>query len=423
MTGGKPGLPGAEDPLRAALDAAGLGTFDLDLTTRRVRADRRTRASFGLPSAPEEFAVDDLLAVIHPDDLPKVEQSIETAVATIGIYSVEHRVCLPDEERWLEVHGQAVRDATGTIRIIGTVRDSTELRSARDDVARVLEHVGDAFLSLDPSGRVTYVNAQAERLLGRRRDELLGRAFADEVPALLGDGFPRLAASGPGAMPPLVEEWSTELGAWLELRIHPHPGGTSVYFADVTARRAAQDRNRRLQQIAAALARAITTGDVAEVALDHAISGVEANSAGVLLVDEERRELRLVAGFAKLDERIRQRWSRVPLSATTPLNDAIASGLPEVLTAREATDRFPHLARDLVDLGGDLYALLPLVTAGTPIGLLCLGWRNRNALAEDELAFLVAIAAQCAQALERAQLYEQQRRIAESLQRSLLPQE
>src|ERR1700709_816062 len=165
MTGGKPDLSGAGEPLRAALEAAGLGTFDLDLATRRVRVDRRTREAFGLPPATSEVDVGDLFAVIHPDDRSKVEQSIETAWRTVGTYSVEHRVCLPDDERWLDVHGQAVRDASGDIRIIGPVRDSTELRSARDDVARVLEHVGEAFLSVDPNGRVTYLNARAEQLL------------------------------------------------------------------------------------------------------------------------------------------------------------------------------------------------------------------------------------------------------------------
>src|SRR4051794_35290483 len=124
MTRGKPDVPGAEDPLRAALDAAGLGTFDLDLITQRIRVDRRTREAVGLPPHPSEFDVGDLFAVIHPDDLAKVEQSIETAQRTIGTYSVEHRICLPDEERWLDVHGQAVRDPSGAIRIIGTVRDS-----------------------------------------------------------------------------------------------------------------------------------------------------------------------------------------------------------------------------------------------------------------------------------------------------------
>lgn len=427
MTGGKPGVseasdPEVRDPLRAALDAAGLGTFDLDLSTRRVRVDRRTREAFGLAPDRAEFEVEDLFAVIHPDDRPKVEQSVEAAERTVGTYSVEHRVCLPDDERWLDVHGQAVHDPSGASHIIGTVRDSTELRSARDDVARVLEHVGEAFLSLDHNGNVTYVNAQAEQLLGRGRDHLVGRVFTEEVPPLLGAGFHRLAASGLGTAPHVLEEWSTKQGVWLELRIHPHPGGTSIYFSDVTMRRAAQDRNRRLQRVAAALARAVTTSDVAKAALDHATRGVEADSAGVLLVDEERRELRLVAGFQELDEPVRQRWSRVPLSATTPLHDAITRSEPQLLTAREATQRFPHLARDLLDLGAGFYALLPLVTAGTPLGLLCLGWRDRDGLDDDELAFLVAIAAQCAQALERAQLYEQQRRIAESLQRSLLPQ-
>ena len=49
--------------------------------------------------------------------------------------------------------------------MLGVVRDSTELRTARDAVARALENMADAFVSLDTGWRVTYINRPAAELM------------------------------------------------------------------------------------------------------------------------------------------------------------------------------------------------------------------------------------------------------------------
>ena len=50
--------------------------------------------------------------------------------------------------------------------LLGVARDSTELRLARDTVARTLEHMADAFVAVDAAWRVTYLNRNAESLIG-----------------------------------------------------------------------------------------------------------------------------------------------------------------------------------------------------------------------------------------------------------------
>ncbi len=422
MTGGGPPAAEAPDQLRSVLDAAGLGIFDYDSSTRSVSVDRRTRMAFGFESG-DRFPLADLLGVIHPDDRSVVADALNTAARELGSYSVEHRVCPPGGERWLDVHGQGVRGDDDVVHVLGTVRDSTDVRRAMDEVARVLEHVGETFLSVSPDGRVTYVNARAEQMLRRTRESLVGGVPWQDFPGLLGERLDEVLRSAvPGDDATVLEDYSSALGIWVELRIHPGTNGTSIYVTDVTTRRARRERNRRLREIAAAFARALTPDEVSGVVVEHALRGVAADAAGVFLADQEHRELRLIGGLDRLREPMRSRWSRVSMSAHTPLNEALESGEPQLLTASEAVDAFPHLSRDVLELGAGFYAIIPLVTAEPALGLLVLGWAERDGMDDDELAFLVAVAAQCAQAVERAQLYEQQRRIAESLQRSLLPQ-
>ena len=48
--------------------------------------------------------------------------------------------------------------------------------------ARLLENITDAFVSIDTAWRFTYVNNRAETLLGKTREELLGRNVWELIP-------------------------------------------------------------------------------------------------------------------------------------------------------------------------------------------------------------------------------------------------
>jgi serine phosphatase RsbU (regulator of sigma subunit) len=64
---------------------------------------------------------------------------------------------------------------------------------------------------------------------------------------------------------------------------------------------------------------------------------------------------------------------------------------------------------------------LPLLAAGAPLGALRFSFGRPRRITEEERVFLEALAGQCALALERATMYEREHTTAETLQRSLLP--
>jgi serine phosphatase RsbU (regulator of sigma subunit)/anti-sigma regulatory factor (Ser/Thr protein kinase) len=65
---------------------------------------------------------------------------------------------------------------------------------------------------------------------------------------------------------------------------------------------------------------------------------------------------------------------------------------------------------------------LPLVVGGEVVASLVFGFRHERAFDAEERAFQLSLAGHCAQALERARLYEHEHAIAVELQQSLLPQ-
>jgi PAS domain S-box-containing protein len=125
----------------------------------------------------------------------------------------------------------------------------------RDLIVDMIERVTDAFFALDREWRFSYVNAEAERVLFRSREELLGHHVWERFPEAVGSTFheeyERAVATGETAQ---FVEFYPPLDAWLEVRAFPSEDGLSVYFRDVTGQRMVEQRleesRRQLETIA-----------------------------------------------------------------------------------------------------------------------------------------------------------------------------
>ncbi|MHB0878549.1 MAG: PAS domain S-box protein, partial [Anaerolineae bacterium] len=102
----------------------------------------------------------------------------------------------------------------------------------------ILESMAEGFLALDPDGLVTYCNASAERLLGLRRDAVVGLAIARVLPAAEGSGDPYQEALG-GALPPRFEAYSgpAPQAQRYQVTLRRSGCGLAVYFASTSERR------------------------------------------------------------------------------------------------------------------------------------------------------------------------------------------
>lgn len=149
----------------------------------------------------------------------------------------------------------AVTGATALILLIAITGSAVSRKMARRSslaetesfrrAARILESITDAFFALDREWRFTYVNKEAERLLGKSRGELLGRNIWEEYREAVGSAFHREYHRA------LEEQRTAEfqafyppLDAWYDVRAFPSEDGLSVYFRDVTERRRAEETLR-----------------------------------------------------------------------------------------------------------------------------------------------------------------------------------
>jgi PAS domain S-box-containing protein len=187
---------------------------------------------------------------------------------------------------------------------------------------------------------------------------------------------------------------------------------------------AAALRTARLQQATSMLAEALTVEQVVEVITEVGRTAIGALHSAVALLDSDGARLRVVNDDLR--------------NAPDSAGGELTLQSPSVMTKAIATRR-PVLVEDPEDLrrqfDGELeidpervaasdersWVGLPLLAAGAPLGALRFSFGRPRKIIEEERVFLEALAGQCSLAVERAGLYEREHTTAETLQRSLLP--
>ena len=439
---------GTGDGGAGTMAAAGIGAFDWDLTTGRLVWDDRMAEMFGFGPGEFDGTVRAFGARLHPDDRERVAEAVQVAIDRCEEFEVELRVLDPDgTTRWVEARGRALPGAgSTTAHVIGAAYDTTALREGAARVDRVLETMPTAFYSLDTRWRFTRVNAEAERVLGMRRDQLLGRSLWEVFPEIAGTvverRYRKAVASGRATT---FEHSPGSTGRWFEMRAWPGPDGLSVYLHDVTDRRGNQEGARRAMEraqlrarVASELAESLDAEETVTL-LAQLVVPTLAQWCIVTLVDDQtdgRAALRdvgwwhddpamrpLVAEYARhrlgsLDESSfvgRALVAEAPVVRHGGATSAIANFLP------------PGPVRELLEqLAPDDVIVLPLRAHGRTLGLLTLYDQDAAgapASAVDQthrLEAAIDVANRAGLALDNARLYAIQRRVAEELQRSLL---
>jgi PAS domain S-box-containing protein len=113
------------------------------------------------------------------------------------------------------------------------------------DVAVILESITDAFFALNTDWKFTYVNRQAEKMLGHTRNDLLGKNLWTMYPGLTGSEFEKLYRSAVAdQVSGSITSFYPDHNRWYEIHVYPAHTGISVYFRDATTRVEAEQKLR-----------------------------------------------------------------------------------------------------------------------------------------------------------------------------------
>ncbi|UPL50354.1 PAS domain-containing protein [Hymenobacter sublimis] len=139
--------------LQTAVDAAGVGTWDLNPISGELIWSTRCKELFGLP-ATATITYDDFLRGLHPDDRDATEAAVAEALnpAGSGTCDIEYRtIGLHDggQVRWVRATGRAFFDAAHTqaTRFIGTITDITRTKQVQETLSQSEERYALAALA------------------------------------------------------------------------------------------------------------------------------------------------------------------------------------------------------------------------------------------------------------------------------------
>ncbi len=168
--------------VRLGIERSGIGTWDFDLTTRKLIWSTTARKLFGV-SVDQPVDYDLLLSLLDTQDQDRTASLIQQSVATGRNFDIQYNVNTSSSTtHWVRVLGAVVNDADGRpARLSGIILDidnekrlEEALRTRENHFRSILDTVTDAMIVIDKHGIMQFFSSAAERQFGYTESETIG---------------------------------------------------------------------------------------------------------------------------------------------------------------------------------------------------------------------------------------------------------
>lgn len=203
---------------------------------------------------------------------------------------------------WLRIRGSiAFTDDTirrRPIHIRGMMDDVTTLYAKVDQYHAIFESIGEGVVSFDSEWRYVQVNRNAEKLLGRSSEHLIGRVFWEVFPEVLGSPLEKIFRDAMAGVHSYHEHLYQPWNRWFGNYCSKSPlGGVTVVFQDITDKKLAEQARLAAEHKALVEQTSVAAQTVAALAheLNQPLMVLEANTSSLthLLKDADlKREVR-----------------------------------------------------------------------------------------------------------------------------------
>jgi PAS domain S-box-containing protein len=314
----------------------------------------------------------------------------------------------------LESHETALRESHDYLERQVQLRTAA-LSKSEEQMRLVTDSLPVLISYIDREKRYRFNNRTYEQWFGYAKDELLGKSMAEVlgekayqvllpyVEQVLSGQLTRFESQIPyknigtrhvdAAYIPDIDEAREVVGFY-------------VLIIDITERKRVELQNEALFAVTAAFSEALTLEQVADVFIQEGISAFGAHTAALFMLTSDGKALNLVSR-TNLQEATRQRFSAVSINADMGSTVVVRTGEPLWFEDYEAyAQMFPDHAPVLKQHHSEAAAYLPLISRSRVIGSVGIGFLSPRTFDASTKAFISTLAKQCAQAVERAQLYE-----------------
>lgn len=222
-----------------------LGVWDWDIITDKLTWDEGMFNIYELDKEQFNGSYKEWANIIHPEDVKFVEQQFrdtfqnnhKTFESTYRVYTKSGGIKHINSVAQFILNGN-----NEPARMIGINHDITDLKEYEAEVTlanyektEILESINDGFYTLDENWIITYWNHAAENILGRKKEEVLGKSiweiYLDAVYLKSQDEFNIVFEEQINRS---FEEYYPELNKWFQVNAYPKKNGITVLFRDIT---------------------------------------------------------------------------------------------------------------------------------------------------------------------------------------------
>jgi phosphoserine phosphatase RsbU/P len=352
------------------------------------------------------------------------------AFAQMGFIAVSYAIVLAVQDtdshvvRWLLAIGTPLVAGVLILQLLSSVQGhATEIEQSEERTRLVLDTAPDAFIALDRDGHITNWNAAAEQLFGWTKQEALGQTMRDLIvpPEFRERHDERRRALVESDDPLATARFDVELVRRDGRRF---PGESTVskvesrgevflsgFITDVTERLRRQAEREALLREQAARAEAERVTELVG-RMQSLVDAALAHRSLSLILRDLVAQVRGVIDAGGATIYLADEGGGLTIGATAPGDEPVG----EEFAAHVAESREAMLAHEGLLIG------VPLLAEGHVIGVLVAGAEPPGEFSGDDLTLLRLTAERVGLAIAHARLYEREHRIAETLQRSLLPE-
>ncbi|MEM9749353.1 MAG: PAS domain-containing protein [Pseudomonadota bacterium] len=175
----------------AALEAGGVGVWDLDVTTGAMFLSPTFASLLGGADFDPAVGRDDFLQRVHAEDAARVRRALSGDAASLDAFQIEFRVHGRDGDLlWLQMNGelscagpdQSPRLSGSVINVSQRVGLEEELRRHRDELQLIFDNVPARIWYKDDANRILRLNAAAAEWMGAPAENCIGRSVQDLAP-------------------------------------------------------------------------------------------------------------------------------------------------------------------------------------------------------------------------------------------------
>ena len=427
--------------LEMALEASGLGEWELDLRTNRTNRSLRHCQIFGHDSLPPDLSYEPFVHQLLPEYRAEVLEKV-AASRENGMLDYEARIRRADGEiRWIWVRGRHVRDESGdSVRMYGTVQDITDRKQAEDllkdrktQLRLFVEQAPVALAMFDRD--MCYIVASHRWVIdnGLEGRDLTSLSHYDTNPEMP-DNWRESHRRGLRGEVVTNEDDLIHLAngkvRWVRWEVQPWRdpsgdiGGILIFAEDITARKKTEEKLKHvsriysmLRDINQAVFREEGSQELLQAACDIAVTKGLFRMAWVGMMDPVRSELECIAHSGNFNDYLSS--IRINLDADPslrgPATRCVCSGEHAVCNDIEHDPNFAPWRCEAMKRGYLSSAAFPIRVNGEVVGVFNLYSAESNFFSDQELVVLDQMALDISYAIEVNQRKLERQKIEDEL--------